>query len=970
MDTQFLGGDILDEEHQLRPGQGGVDPAVFNLADAVILGNIGDDTSSFETSDSGFHLKNDLGAARLYVSGRSQAVMSPDAVIATINNSENVRLTPFEKHVLRFIDGKRPVEAIRRQAGLDEAEVKTALANLADKGVVKVVGRALADADFDSETAPGNAPKSKSRRMRGTLVGAVVVVGDAADQAIDDAFRTQVRTERPDVKDLHPPADDDGVFSGSDLNLPNADSADVNSFDVGGTDEVQTRRPAITSSTSTVRPAVLREAVNAGGRTSVRGTVPVLSDVDASDGFDDFGDASDVATAMVQQPSLSEESSLPGVEPTGLRPEGARAAGVFADPARGRGLSDLEDFDEPGFGDLADSRVEPRPVLPPLPSLTGGATSDRPAPGRPRAAPAPLPSFSEASKPEFPAESGSLNDDERAAFSGGVWGGLDDVDADGGATNIKEPMLPSSLRSELSTSLSALLGSDEESVPPTTPARFADGPRRPTAAAPAPMGAAKKAGFDSDEEPTGLREPPPAVVRPTPAVVRPTPAPAQRPRPTPVPAAAPPPAASSMDGSGLGDAAWERSTPQARPSAKMDRAPRAAQPPSPAMAEGRGAASDLYPDDDDDFAAATSQVKPLQTSLLDPPPAPKRPLDLTMPPSDDDGSESEDDGLVDDADESDSAWSTSNSPASRGRPQPAAPEPSRFDSRAQESMSRAAAPSPQVPTEFLSSPGASSSAEVLDSAMVIRPAIKAVPLALAAKKARVVAAPPPPPPEDDADDFMVDPDATLNLPAQPKSKEGEERRKRKQGAASAEGAPQPMMAEPLDKESNNGSRRAPTEDMRRKARNLMEQAQQDHAVGRVGAARMNAKLATIYDPDNETYRRILADWERPSGSTGGDASRPEYVTLYEQAQEREDDDDVDGALVLLEKGLRLAPNPAAFHNRIGVLLAMRKRDFERAKDEIQKAIALEPKNPHYSNNLGKVMAKANRRRGDAVANAR
>lgn len=388
------------------------------------------------------------------------------------------------------------------------------------------------------------------------------------------------------------------------------------------------------------------------------------------------------------------------------------------------------------------------------------------------------------------------------------------------------------------------------------------------------------------------------------------------------------------------------------------------------MAEGRGAASDLYPDDDDDFAAATSQVKPLQTSLLDPPPAPKRPLDLTMPPSDDDGSESEDDGLVDDADESDSAWSTSNSPASRGRPQPAAPEPSRFDSRAQESMSRAAAPSPQVPTEFLSSPGASSSAEVLDSAMVIRPAIKAVPLALAAKKARVVAAPPPPPPEDDADDFMVDPDATLNLPAQPKSKEGEERRKRKQGAASAEGAPQPMMAEPLDKESNNGSRRAPTEDMRRKARNLMEQAQQDHAVGRVGAARMNAKLATIYDPDNETYRRILADWERPSGSTGGDASRPEYVTLYEQAQEREDDDDVDGALVLLEKGLRLAPNPAAFHNRIGVLLAMRKRDFERAKDEIQKAIALEPKNPHYSNNLGKVMAKANRRRGDAVANAR
>ena len=35
------------------------------------------------------------------------------------------------------------MEVIRRAAGLDEAEVKTALATLADKGVVKVVGRAL-----------------------------------------------------------------------------------------------------------------------------------------------------------------------------------------------------------------------------------------------------------------------------------------------------------------------------------------------------------------------------------------------------------------------------------------------------------------------------------------------------------------------------------------------------------------------------------------------------------------------------------------------------------------------------------------------------------------------------------------------------------------------------------------------------------------------------------------------------------
>ena len=70
-----------------------------------------------------------------------------------------------------------------------------------------------------------------------------------------------------------------------------------------------------------------------------------------------------------------------------------------------------------------------------------------------------------------------------------------------------------------------------------------------------------------------------------------------------------------------------------------------------------------------------------------------------------------------------------------------------------------------------------------------------------------------------------------------------------------------------------------------------------------------------------------------------------------------------GSLIdVLNRGVRLAPNPAAFHNRIGVILAMRKREFDRAASEIQKAISLEPDNPHYRSNLGKVMQKANKRR--------
>ena len=1029
LDTNFLGGDILDEEHQLRPGQGGVDPAVFNLADAVILGNIGDDTSSFETSDSGFHIKKDMQAARLYVSGRSQAVMSPDAVIAAIDDVTGVRLTPFEKHVLRFIDGKRPVEAIRRQAGLDEAEVKTALANLADKGVVKVVGRALSDvADFDSETAPGNAPRSKPRRMRGTLVGAVVVVGDAADQAIDDAFRTQVRAV-PKLNDLRDDiaGDDDvdvdgDVFSedgshdsaedsDSDISAvpPPVDDDDDDELFEAGTAEVPVRGGRLpTSSTSTVRPAGMRDAVNAGrGRTS-RIANNALSDVDASDGFDDFGDVSELATAVVAAPSLSEDSSLPGADV--LSP----VRGAFADPALSPvGLSDLEDFDDPGVDDLADSRVEPRPILPPLP----------------RAAPPAMPSLLGGVVLPGSAEE-SLNDEELAAFSGGVWdddvmpprrhvvaerlsaeddGSDDDSDLPDPAeepTNVRPPQTrpATSARSVLSTSLSALLDSaDDESIPGPT------APQVPSAKQSKPQHQRPRV-LDSAEENTAFRPPPSPMAAPlarsslfigssgarrpaTPAEMQ-TPSsleestvqgrfsvangvPAAVVSPTPSPSMVAPPGPTSAlervgaaddlfpdDDDGDDDDERSQETLPPRPGSAWSRP----SPPAPSPPASQHAAADdedpnktgwyepgvvsARSQDVDGFGLlATEQVPPLQRAAAASPRSPA--MDPTLPPS------------VEAAGNDSSAWSDSG--MAQRRPQPPPPEPSRFDGR----LPAPSSLNPPVPTNvgFVDS----SSVEVLDSAMVIRPAIKAVPLALAVKRARGAAVVPPqtPPPiaGDDDDEFMVDPDATMNLPPLPRSQEGEARKRR--APSLAEGSGPVSIAEPAAKET--GNRRAPTEDMRRKARNLMEQAQQDHSVGRLGAARMNAKLATIYDPDNAAYKRVLADWEeRPKAGGGGSGlnsainSRPEYVQLYESAQDLEDDDDIDGALAMLEKGLRLAPNAAAFHNRIGVILAMRKRDFERASDEIKKAIALEPDNPHYRNNLGKVMAKANKRRSPAT----
>lgn len=192
LDTSFLGDEVLDEERSLRPGPGGIDPEKFNLADAVILGDIDNGPNvSFETADSGFHIKESTGA-RLYVSGQSKATLAPDAIPAIKPEmAKNARLTPFERHVMTFIDGERPVESIRVDAGLDDSEVKTALATLADKGIVEVIGRALVDLRGLQISGP-------RRKKPARLPSGLVPIGspqDDTDLHLDAAFQTAGRID-------------------------------------------------------------------------------------------------------------------------------------------------------------------------------------------------------------------------------------------------------------------------------------------------------------------------------------------------------------------------------------------------------------------------------------------------------------------------------------------------------------------------------------------------------------------------------------------------------------------------------------------------------------------------------------------------------------------------------------------------------------------------------------------------------
>ena len=859
LDTEFLGDGILDEEHSLRPGAGGVDPAAFNLADAVILGNIDEVSQSFETSDSGFHMINNRSGARLYVSGRSQALMAPDAIPAMNDGGEAVRLTPFERHVLTFIDGKRPVEVIRKAAGLDESEVKTALATMADKGVIKVVGRALVDFDPLVDTAPR---REQRRRVRGSVVGAVAVVGDEADKAIEEAFRTQVRAA-PDLRELQGDLkrretqvlDDADVFGPSPSRLVSAPDgpsdldadlpSDADAFSVlPGTGEIERRRKSESTAAGALRPGKAPAAVNARSRSApdaLRGLPPSEKSrrADApSDGFDDFGEPSELRTALVQRDSIDDDDADAGKSAGDVF---APQQGTASDEPSGSGMS------VPRTHGIADSRVLAKPPI------------------------------------------------------------------DEGTRNEPRPS---------STSLSDLLS---------------DGAAPPAASSDA-------SGFDgSGEEPTAQLPPPaPQALRAAPSIVV---APKAA-RPPGVARAAPPPEASADDLDGDLAGALESDADD------LD-------------------ADDLYSDEAETLSARPqTQARP-------------RPAGPSMAASFDDDSDSSASGFDGSAEE------TGKPP---GR---------REDARVYDEMTGPPPPSRDD--------GPQSSSELISDDMIIRPAPKPMGLAAVAKIVREKSKPVEPShvdrdvsPLESEDAFesstpamtpgkphvptkaraRFTADAESDQPGSSDAGEVDERtmkldelpqKRRRPGdpvpVAGGRGDAVPIPSG-LSRVVRDGDVQQPTgrnqksgksvDDMRAKARALFQEALADHASGRVGAARMNAKLASIYDPDEAEYREALEAWDAPAPKPTKQQieSRPKYVLIYEEAQDAEAAGDVDRAIELLREGVRLNPNVAAIHNRLGVLLALQKRDYKEAAEQIQRAIELEPDNLHYKSNLGKIIARA------------
>jgi len=142
-----------------------------------------------------------------------------------------------------------------------------------------------------------------------------------------------------------------------------------------------------------------------------------------------------------------------------------------------------------------------------------------------------------------------------------------------------------------------------------------------------------------------------------------------------------------------------------------------------------------------------------------------------------------------------------------------------------------------------------------------------------------------------------------------------------------------------------------------KAAKLFAEALKDKAEGNIVSARMNMKLAISFDSSNSLYHEAYQELLKaaPIGSANAAVSRARE--LYDKATTAEKLSRFDEAIELLEQAIEESKDPA-FFNRLGVLLAMKKNEFDRAQSLIETALEMSPGNSTYEHNLSKVLQRA------------
>lgn len=144
--------------------------------------------------------------------------------------------------------------------------------------------------------------------------------------------------------------------------------------------------------------------------------------------------------------------------------------------------------------------------------------------------------------------------------------------------------------------------------------------------------------------------------------------------------------------------------------------------------------------------------------------------------------------------------------------------------------------------------------------------------------------------------------------------------------------------------------------VRARARSMFDEALSARAAQDLVGARMKIKLAIALDPNNLDYQRLFFELGERAGPANHlrRMSSPEAQRAFEEGCAAELKNELDRAILSFERSLSHAEEPMVL-NRLGVLLATRKRAFARARAALERAVELDPDSSVYQSNLQKVI---------------
>ncbi|MCC7075016.1 MAG: hypothetical protein IT383_27135 [Deltaproteobacteria bacterium] len=160
-------------------------------------------------------------------------------------------------------------------------------------------------------------------------------------------------------------------------------------------------------------------------------------------------------------------------------------------------------------------------------------------------------------------------------------------------------------------------------------------------------------------------------------------------------------------------------------------------------------------------------------------------------------------------------------------------------------------------------------------------------------------------------------------------------------AGAALPAPPPSQAAPS----------AAVREPKARAAEYYELALKDLREGRAARGFSYARMAADADPGEEKYLQLVRDWDKRAAGKSADEDP------VGAAQQAEAAGEFPRAIELLHKACAKFPGSAPVHNRLGVLLATRARDFKAAYNAAMRAVELEPSNATYKSNLMKILAR-------------